>query len=447
VKAGYDPQLIARVLQAGPEQAAPFLESLVANQSDTFVDMVNNAEDALRDLNQQAVEMARLTNIAITQLGSDGAAKLDEAMKISQTIAALGGEATADQLAFALGMGVKEVAFIAGLYGIALKEGINPLLAGIGAPLVQVGRAAVGRVGGTQARPAAEGGYIDPAVYGDTRRDSVPAVLMPGEVVIRRSSVQKFGAKNLLDLNAGRMPFAAGGFVTPGDVPMPPDVSRHGNMVGYSGDKTMHFAYAETVKYVEKAAAAAAAAAAMSGSAKGLDPKFLANFNAWNAALGGKFSIGSGWRSSAQQAVLYDRWMRRVPGQAQAAPPGRSNHEKGLAIDHVPSTHTAHDAALARMFDLKYPMSFEPWHIEPTWAALGGLVRRDGVRSYDRGGYLPEGLSLAYNGTGKPEPVGHGVGDVMVKVYIGNQQLDGRIDYRVGVNNERVATELRKGRR
>jgi len=29
---------------------------------------------------------------------------------------------------------------------------------------------------------------------------------------------------------------------------------------------------------------------------------------------------------------------------------------------------------------------------------------------YDSGGYLPTGLSLAYNGTGRPEPVGHGTG-------------------------------------
>ncbi|MFE6846572.1 transglycosylase SLT domain-containing protein [Streptomyces sp. NPDC057686] len=44
----------------------------------------------------------------------------------------------------------------------------------------------------------------------------------------------------------------------------------------------------------------------------------------------------------------------------------------------------------------------------PGGYALGGAVMPFG--SYDRGGYLPEGLSLAYNGTGKPEPVGHGLG-------------------------------------
>ena len=35
------------------------------------------------------------------------------------------------------------------------------------------------------------------------------------------------------------------------------------------------------------------------------------------------------------------------------------------------------------------------------------------VRGYDRGGWLPPGLSMAYNGTGRPEPVGRG-GDINV---------------------------------
>lgn len=39
------------------------------------------------------------------------------------------------------------------------------------------------------------------------------------------------------------------------------------------------------------------------------------------------------------------------------------------------------------------------------WYGQGGMVN-----SFDRGGYLPKGLSLAYNGTGRPEPVGHDLG-------------------------------------
>jgi hypothetical protein len=52
------------------------------------------------------------------------------------------------------------------------------------------------------------------------------------------------------------------------------------------------------------------------------------------------------------------------------------------------------------------------------WAAkLGGLVPRLPFGSYDSGGHLPTGLSLAYNGTGRPEPVGHGLGGITVNNY------------------------------
>jgi SLT domain-containing protein len=42
-----------------------------------------------------------------------------------------------------------------------------------------------------------------------------------------------------------------------------------------------------------------------------------------------------------------------------------------------------------------------------TYGSLGALNRAGG---YDHGGYLPTGWSMAYNGTGKPEPVGHHMG-------------------------------------
>lgn len=52
------------------------------------------------------------------------------------------------------------------------------------------------------------------------------------------------------------------------------------------------------------------------------------------------------------------------------------------------------------------------------WAArLGGVVPRLPFGSYDSGGHLPTGLSLAFNGTGRPEPVGHGLGGVTVNNY------------------------------
>ncbi|WP_432001234.1 transglycosylase SLT domain-containing protein [Streptomyces sioyaensis] len=50
-------------------------------------------------------------------------------------------------------------------------------------------------------------------------------------------------------------------------------------------------------------------------------------------------------------------------------------------------------------------------------ARPGGYAEGGGVlplNSFDAGGLLPEGLSLAYNGTGRPEPVGHNLGGQVV---------------------------------
>lgn len=52
-------------------------------------------------------------------------------------------------------------------------------------------------------------------------------------------------------------------------------------------------------------------------------------------------------------------------------------------------------------------------NLPPKGYALGGLIKGRGLLpfgSYDSGGYLPTGISLAHNGTGRPEPVGHGLG-------------------------------------
>lgn len=74
------------------------------------------------------------------------------------------------------------------------------------------------------------------------------------------------------------------------------------------------------------------------------------------AASHGRINIQSGFRTNAQQADLY----RREPNLA--APPGHSNHEKGLAVDL--GGDYALIKQLAPQFGLSLPMSWEPWHVE-----------------------------------------------------------------------------------
>lgn len=103
-------------------------------------------------------------------------------------------------------------------------------------------------------------------------------------------------------------------------------------------------------------------------NATGLNPEFLRRFNEYNAARGNKFTITSGWRSYAKQVEL---WEKSDKTGHSVARPGTSMHEKGLAIDHSPNS-TAADRVVANDFRLYYPMSWEPWHVQPF--AMGGTL-------------------------------------------------------------------------
>jgi len=89
--------------------------------------------------------------------------------------------------------------------GEALKP-LIPLLTTFAA--INIARGAAGLVGGLAARPRGfnKGGMVP----GSGNRDTVPAMLTPGEFVIRKSSVAKLGAENLAVMNK----YALGGPVS-----------------------------------------------------------------------------------------------------------------------------------------------------------------------------------------------------------------------------------------
>lgn len=99
------------------------------------------------------------------------------------------------------------------------------------------------------------------------------------------------------------------------------------------------------------------------GNIRGLKKPFVTRLVSMHAAMPPRirFSVGSGCRSRAEQARLY----ALKPGLA--ARPGRSNHEKCLAADlRYPSSESRRWAHRnARKFGLRFPMSYEAWHIEP----------------------------------------------------------------------------------
>ncbi len=74
----------------------------------------------------------------------------------------------------------------------------------------------------------------------------------------------------------------------------------------------------------------------------------------------GAFRVTSGLRTRAEQEELYQRWLRGDPGVLTPAPPGRSQHEKGWAIDVAqPGVPPKEDEILAAAGE---------W-----WRSLGGV--------------------------------------------------------------------------
>lgn len=97
------------------------------------------------------------------------------------------------------------------------------------------------------------------------------------------------------------------------------------------------------------------------GDTDGLAPEMVAAIRCVEQASGRPLHITSGYRSSAEQAELYRRYKEgRGP---LAAPPGRSRHEQGRAID-VDSESQRILEQYGAACGLRRTVPGEPWHWE-----------------------------------------------------------------------------------
>lgn len=81
--------------------------------------------------------------------------------------------------------------------------------------------------------------------------------------------------------------------------------------------------------------------------------------------------LTSGYRDSAKQEELYERWRARAPGALPANPPGQSSHEWGLGLDYAVA-NVPYESTWGRQL---YPLY---WHIAQT-AGFRVLGSRDPV--------------------------------------------------------------------
>lgn len=149
---------------------------------------------------------------------------------------------------------------------------------------------------------------------------------------------------------------------------------------------------------------------------QGLDPAFQAKIDAMVAASGGRLTIQSGYRDNALQAKLYNAAVQKY-GEAQAgnwvAPPGHSNHNRGLAVDLGGDIGLAHQ--LAPQFGLEFPMSWEPWHIEPV-----GLREKSSPQAYTQGPAGSANPTQDATINSRPETLFARLADAMSTDYLGD---------------------------
>lgn len=225
---GLDPEVIKRLLTAGPEQAAPILEALLGDHSGRLIGMVNESEDKLRAINVKVTEFARLTQRAVSAETDTMARDLGTAMDIAAANMEQGASATVASIAAAIGVPAEDVRRVAREYGITLADEVStafadnvkfdtanaiakvpgltasPSTPGVTPPTQQQIAAAGGGARGDVAmagpipyRRRFHGGGSVPGPNGS----DVPAVLQTGEFVLRRSAAQAIGTETLHALN------------------------------------------------------------------------------------------------------------------------------------------------------------------------------------------------------------------------------------------------------
>lgn len=113
--------------------------------------------------------------------------------------------------------------------------------------------------------------------------------------------------------------------------------------------------------------------AALRGNARieGANADFLRQMNQFIAAApAGYLTVNSGYRSPERQAQLYQQALAKYGSEREArrwvAPPGRSQHNHGNAMDLGFGSDAARQWAHqnAGAFGLSFPLSNEAWHVE-----------------------------------------------------------------------------------
>jgi TP901 family phage tail tape measure protein len=397
----------------------------------------------------QRMGAAILENINTT--GPQAGVEMDAAMQIIETAGRLGGEATAQAIADELEVGVGAVAAIAGRYGQVLADGINPVLMALGHTAIRMPALENWVGGGRPGAVLADGGFLPNQATFQPASGTRGLVQWAepetqGEWFIPRAKNKRNRSEKILasvadDFGYGLTKFADGGmfmgfgdgaFRSRKDIPLPPDFSgKYGFPIDVQAEEVMQEIYNRTAAWIEEHAAP-------------------------------MLSGGIGWQ--AMMDALHTQFPglplnRGFPPGAITATGNQSYHALGRAVD-IPPKMNIFDWILQHYGPQSKELIFSPangrqvrngsphmytgvtranhWdHIH--WAmANGGFIPP--VQTYDQGGVLAPGYTMAYNGTGKSEYVST---SAPVSITIGKGAVEVKVQADAGVDSGKLAEAVR----
>lgn len=120
---GLDPAVIMRLMQAGPEAAAPFIQGILTSNNANIIGIVNEGEKALATITQKVVANARLTQMAITDAFSDQKVRdLALAMEVSAASIDASGNITREAIAEKIGKPLEDVTRVVDEFHITVSK-------------------------------------------------------------------------------------------------------------------------------------------------------------------------------------------------------------------------------------------------------------------------------------------------------------------------------------
>lgn len=375
-------------------------------------------EDALTALMGQLDLAPDATTSVLEMLNGN----VDAQMAVLETVMRTGSEEAVDAALRALNQGASEAELVAARYAAALAMGLNPVIASIGGKAIYFSS-----MGDVQSYASSSGQNVamaDGGTLPSEARVQGPGTLVQwaepetgGEAFIPLSP-SKRGRSLAIWEQVGRQfgilnSFAQGGFRSASDIPNVPDMSRLGSF-GDAGSQLMGHTRKEALKYIESMFWGDEGGAVTANGRGGLGPAARRARDSVRENFGFSGTIGG-----------YSN--RNIAGTNRL-----SKHALGKAIDVMTMSNMALGQRIANYFQANrqsYGVDNIIWNRQINsgrgWNRYNGVnPHRDhphidfynngGLRlpigSYDSGGHLPPGLSIAHNGTGRPEPVGHNLG-------------------------------------